>query len=145
MAVCQTDCKPMHTLNEHNSYLCVSGVPSTYLSQFFAVTIPAVPSANTLNMLLQPVCPICLCPTAKAMRSYTKHPPKIQSLPLAKPPKSRPVTTLTAGDGPSWLKYATEPLCRRSRTPIPAKVLETRCVRTEEVDFVFIGGWRAKM
>ena len=64
----------------------------TYLARFFAPTIAAAPTAYAPNRLLQ----LPLWPIANATRSYTKHPPKIQSLATLANPNPSPVTTLTA-------------------------------------------------
>lgn len=65
--------------------------------------------------------------------------PKIQSLTRLQPPKITPVNTLMNVLGAWSWKYATEVLCSKSSTPIPANVLETMCVRTDEVEEVFMG------
>lgn len=81
-------------------FISISTLPyatqHTYLTQFLNPTIPAVAAANTPSRLLQPTSPICLWPTAKPSKSYTKHPPNIQSLTHASPMKPAPVTAFTA-------------------------------------------------
>ena len=110
-------------------------VDGSHLARFLAATIAALPTAYAPNRFRQ----LPLCPTARAIRSYTRQPPKIQSLAALASPNPRPVNTRTVMVARSSLKYATEPLWRKSSTPIPANVRETMLVRTEEVLRVFIG------
>ena len=49
--------------------------------------------------------------------------------------KPTPVSSLTVLLGGTPTKYAAEVLCSKSRTPIPANVFATTCVKIELVDF----------
>ena len=79
-----------------------SSTCATYWNQFLSPTMPATPTAYTPKSALQPPSrPHCPCPTLIATRSYTKHPPKIQSVPgaSANAPKPTPVKILVRSEG----------------------------------------------
>ena len=79
-----------------------------------------------------PIAPLTNCQSHKIR--HQAPPPKIQSLAALAHPNHSPVNTLMAVTADWSLEKATDPLWRKSRTPMPAKVLETMCVKTEEVD-----------